>query len=50
MFVDGGTTFMDNGSDHRDGGSEIRMGMALEDGYREKAFLMTKFDGRTKSS
>ena len=28
--------------------SEIRMGKALRDGYRKKAFLMTKIDGRTK--
>ena len=26
------------------------MGKALKDGYRQKAFLMTKIDGRTKSS
>jgi predicted aldo/keto reductase-like oxidoreductase len=26
------------------------MGNALRDGYRQKAFLMTKFDGRTKES
>jgi predicted aldo/keto reductase-like oxidoreductase len=26
------------------------MGAALRDGYRKKAFLMTKFDGRTKES
>src|SRR6185312_15701301 len=26
----------------------IRMGQALRDGYRAKAFLMTKFDSRTK--
>jgi len=26
------------------------MGKALRDGYREKVFLMTKFDGRTKES
>jgi aryl-alcohol dehydrogenase-like predicted oxidoreductase len=26
------------------------MGKALRDGYREKVFLMTKFDGRTKAS
>src|SRR3984893_3709868 len=26
------------------------MGKALRDGYRQKAFLMTKFDGRTKES
>jgi hypothetical protein len=31
------------------GESERRMGAALRDGYREIAFLMTKFDGRTKA-
>ena len=28
----------------------VRMGRALRDGYRQKVFLMTKFDGRTKKS
>jgi aryl-alcohol dehydrogenase-like predicted oxidoreductase len=46
--IDRGITFMDNCWDYHDGGSEIRMGKALRDGYREKAFLMTKIDGRTK--
>lgn len=39
---------MDNSWDYNDGESEIRMGKALKDGYRKKAFLMTKVDGRTK--
>src|SRR5205814_6318941 len=39
---------MDNCWDYHDGGSEIRMGKALRDGYRDKVFLMTKIDGRTK--
>jgi aryl-alcohol dehydrogenase-like predicted oxidoreductase len=30
--------------------TEIRMGKALRDGYRDKAFLMTKLDGRTKAA
>ena len=47
--VDRGVTFMDNSWDYHDGGSEIRMGKALRDGYRDKVFLMTKIDGRTKS-
>jgi predicted aldo/keto reductase-like oxidoreductase len=48
--IDGGITFMDNCWDYNDGLSEIRMGKALRDGYRDKAFLMTKIDGRTKES
>ena len=47
--IDSGITFMDNCWDYNDGTSEVRMGNALRDGYREKVFLMTKLDGRTKS-
>lgn len=46
--IDRGITFMDNSWDYNDGASETRMGKALRDGYREKAFLMTKIDGRSK--
>jgi predicted aldo/keto reductase-like oxidoreductase len=46
--IDGGITFMDNSWDYNEGQSEIRMGKALKDGYRQKVFLMTKLDGRTK--
>jgi predicted aldo/keto reductase-like oxidoreductase len=46
--IDGGITFMDNSWDYNNGQSEIRMGKALKDGYRQKVFLMTKLDGRTK--
>lgn len=46
--IDRGITFMDNCWDYNEGASEIRMGKALRDGYREKAFLMTKIDGRSK--
>ncbi len=46
--IDRGITFMDNSWDYQDGESERRMGKALKDGYREKVFLMTKIDGRTK--
>jgi aryl-alcohol dehydrogenase-like predicted oxidoreductase len=48
--LDNGITFMDNAWDYNDGKSEERMGKALQDGYRKKAFLMTKFDGRTRDS
>jgi aryl-alcohol dehydrogenase-like predicted oxidoreductase len=46
--VDGGITFMDNSWDYNGGASEIRMGKALRDGYRDRVFLMTKIDGRSK--
>jgi len=39
---------MDNSWDYHEGESEKRMGLALKDGYRSKAFVMTKVDGRTK--
>src|SRR5713226_5145877 len=48
--LDHGITFLDNCWDYHDGGSEIRMGKALRDGYRQKVFLMTKIDGRTKEA
>jgi aryl-alcohol dehydrogenase-like predicted oxidoreductase len=44
--LDAGVTFLDNAWDYNDGRSELRMGQALRDGYRAKAFLMTKTDGR----
>jgi predicted aldo/keto reductase-like oxidoreductase len=46
--VDRGLTFMDNSWDYNDGRSEVIMGKALQNGYRQKVFLMTKVDGRTK--
>jgi aryl-alcohol dehydrogenase-like predicted oxidoreductase len=46
--IDNGIDFMDNCWDYNDGASEIRMGNALRDGYRDRVFLMTKIDGRTK--
>jgi aryl-alcohol dehydrogenase-like predicted oxidoreductase len=46
--LDRGLNFMDNSWDYNDGESEIRLGKALKDGYRQKAFVMTKVDGRTK--
>ena len=47
--IDRGINFLDNSWDYNEGASEVRMGKALRDGYREKAFLMTKIDGRSKS-
>lgn len=46
--IDRGLNFLDNCWDYNDGESERRMGKALGDGYRERGFLMTKIDGRTK--
>ncbi|HEY0791961.1 MAG TPA: aldo/keto reductase [Chthoniobacterales bacterium] len=47
--IDRGITFMDNSWDYNEGQSEMRMGQALsQGGYRDKVFLMTKIDGRTK--
>jgi len=48
--IDEGINFLDNCWDYNDGESEIRMGKALRDGYRHKAFLMTKIDGRTRTA
>jgi aryl-alcohol dehydrogenase-like predicted oxidoreductase len=46
--LDGGVTFLDNCWDYNDGESERRMGKALRDGYRDRAFLMSKLDGRDR--
>jgi predicted aldo/keto reductase-like oxidoreductase len=46
--IDRGITFLDNSWDYNGGKSEIRMGKALKDGYRNRVFLMTKVDGRSK--
>ena len=46
--IDRGITFMDNSWDYNEGQSELRMGKALRDGYRDRVFLMTKIDGRSK--
>ncbi|MEA3187892.1 MAG: hypothetical protein QOD99_1722 [Chthoniobacter sp.] len=48
--VDNGVNFLDNSWDYNGGASEMREGKALRDGYRDKVFLMTKIDGRTKES
>ena len=48
--IDQGVNFLDNCWDYNDGQSELRMGKALRDGYRRRAFLMTKIDGREKKT
>ncbi len=45
-----GINFFDNSWDYAGGESERRLGDALSGGYRERAFIMTKVDGRTKES
>ncbi len=46
--IDRGINFLDNCWDYNEGASEIRIGKALQNGYRNKVFLMTKIDGRSK--
>src|SRR6266446_6186788 len=46
--IDRGINFLDNCWDYNDGASELRVGKALRDGYRDRAFVMTKIDGRSK--
>lgn len=48
--IDAGINFLDNCWDYNEGASEERMGKALGDGYRAKAFVMTKIDGRSKQA
>jgi predicted aldo/keto reductase-like oxidoreductase len=48
--LDEGINFLDNCWDYNGGESEVRMGRALSGGYRNKAFLMTKIDGRDKTT
>ncbi|WP_146645981.1 aldo/keto reductase [Labilithrix luteola] len=48
--LDHGINFLDNCWDYNGGRSEERMGKALEGGYRDRAFLMTKLDGRTREA
>ena len=48
--IDRGITFMDNCWDYNEGRSELRMGVALDQGgYRDKVYLMSKMDGRSKA-
>ncbi len=46
--LDSGINFLDNCWDYHDGLSENRYGLALRDGYRNKAFLMTKLDSHSR--
>jgi aryl-alcohol dehydrogenase-like predicted oxidoreductase len=46
--IDRGINFMDNSWDYNGGASEERMGKALQHGWRDRVFLMTKIDGRSK--
>src|SRR4030042_944722 len=48
--IDNGINFLDNSWDYNEGVSEIRMGKALQDGYRKRVFLMTKIDGQDKKT
>jgi aryl-alcohol dehydrogenase-like predicted oxidoreductase len=48
--IDNGINFLDNCWDYNGGESEMRMGKALRDGYRQRAFLMTKIDGRDRKA
>jgi predicted aldo/keto reductase-like oxidoreductase len=47
IAMDNGVNFLDNSWDYTDGETELRMGKALKDGYRARAFLMSKIDGRS---
>ncbi len=44
--IDNGINFCDNCWDYNAGESEVRLGRALENGWRDRVFLMTKIDGR----
>jgi aryl-alcohol dehydrogenase-like predicted oxidoreductase len=46
--IDRGINFLDNSWDYNEGASELRVGKALRDGYRDRAFVMTKIDGRSR--
>ncbi len=48
--LDEGINFLDNAWEYHQGKSEERMGLALADGYRAKAFLMTKVCGRDEKT
>jgi predicted aldo/keto reductase-like oxidoreductase len=46
--MDEGVNFLDNAWEYTNGRSETLMGKALKDGYREKAFLMSKVVERSR--
>jgi len=46
--LDEGLSFLDNSWDYYEGVSELRAGKALQDGYRDRAFVMTKVDSRSR--
>jgi aryl-alcohol dehydrogenase-like predicted oxidoreductase len=48
--IDLGITFLDNAWEYHHGRSEEIVGKALQEGYRQKVFLMTKVHGRDKKS
>lgn len=48
--IDRGITFLDNCWDYNRGESERRMGLALQDGYRQRVFVMSKIDGRNRGA
>ncbi|MBD3367757.1 MAG: aldo/keto reductase [Candidatus Eisenbacteria bacterium] len=48
--IDTGVTFMDNAWEYHEGRAEELMGRALEDGYRDRVFLMTKHHGRNRAT
>lgn len=48
--IDAGISFQDTSWDYHDGRSETRLGKALKDGYRDRVFLETKIDARTRGA
>ena len=48
--IDMGAAFLDNAWEYHGGRSEDLVGRALADGYRDRAFLMTKHHGRDKKT
>lgn len=47
--LDAGVNFLDNCWDYNNGASEERMGKALRDGYRQRAFVMSKIDSHSRA-